>query len=293
MTKLLLLSLLTFQILIHAQNDLPCFDSSEICAEKLTSEAIANSEEIKVIDQTIKLAKRKGWTQYIDVSAIDPLTLSVQILQNIFGGCERQTRNLTISQLELRRTETVKSLRAQISDWLIQAENAERKKAQSQTLFDAQRVLAAVLEVSYKSGELSTERMLPVWEKLRFYKIEIQTAETERDTIKKKLIVLIEPQPIIELTRENARAQVIENVEKAWKLSGTTEELNLIVLDADEKKRVFKSELLKIFPEGVKHLPDELQSREIYPTVKNGARKVQYIGKAERFGFNFIVFRRL
>jgi len=157
---------------------LPCFDSSEICAEKLTARAVANSEEIKVIDATIKLAKRKGWTQYIDVSAIDPLTLSVQILRNIFGGGERQTRKLTVSQLELRRTETVKNLRVQINDLLLQAENARRKKAQSQTLFDAQRSLAAVLEVSYKSGELSTERMMSVWEKLDFYKIEIQTAET-------------------------------------------------------------------------------------------------------------------
>jgi len=65
----------------------------------------------------------------------------------------------------------------------------------------------------------------------------------------------------------------------------------LIVLDADERRRVFKSELLKIFPAGVNHLPDELIPREIYPTIKNGTRKVQYIGKAERFGFNFILFR--
>lgn len=293
MTKLLLLFLLTLTIQTHAQSELPCFESSETCVERLSVEAVANSEEIKVIDQTIKLARRKGWTQYIDVSAIDPLTLSVQILRNIFGGGERQTRKLTISQLELRRTETVKNLRAQISDSLLQAENAERKRTQSQTLLDAQSVLAAVLEVSYRSGELSTERMLPVWEKLNFYKIEIQTAETERETIKKKLIVLVKPQPIIELTRENARAAVIEDVQNAWKLSGTTEEFNLIVLDADDKKRVFKSELLKIFPKDVKHLPDELRPREIYPTVKNGNQKVQYIGKATRFGFNFILFRSI
>ncbi len=159
----------------------------------------------------------------------------------------RQTRKLAISQINLRRTETVLRIRAEINDLLLQAENAERKRAQMQTLFDAQSSLVAVLEVGYKSGELSTERMLPVWEKLRFYKIEIQNAETERETIKKKLIVLVEFQPIVEMTRENARTQIIEDVEKVWKLSGTTEKLNLIVLDADEKRRVFKSELMKIF----------------------------------------------
>ncbi len=119
-------------------------------------------------------------------------------------------------------------------------------------LYDAQYSLVAVLEISYKSGELSTERMMPVWEKLNRFKIEIQTFETERESIRKKLIVLIEPKAIVELTGEDARAAVIEDVTQAWKLSGTSEELNLIVVGADEKKRVFKSELLKIFPEGVK-----------------------------------------
>lgn len=290
---LLLLTLMIIANLKAQNNDLPCFDSSESCIEKLTAEAVANSEEIKVLDATINFAKRKGWTQYIDVSALDPLTMSVQILRNIFGGGERQQRKLAISQIILRRSETVVNLRAQITQLLLDAEAAERKKIQSQTLYDAQSSLVAVLEISYKSGELSTERMMPVWEKLDYFKIEIRNAETEHETLRRKLILLIAPKPVIELTRENARAQVIEDVQNVWKLSGTTEKLNLIVLDADEKRRVFKSEILKVFPEGVKHLPDELKSREIYPTTKNGARKVQYIGKAERFGFNFVLFRWL
>jgi len=278
---------------LKAQNDLLCFDSSETCVEKLTAEAVANSEEIKVLDATIKLAKRKGWTQYIDVSAIDPLTLSVQILRNIFGGGERQQRKLSTAQIELRRSETVQKIRAEITNLLIEAENFERKRLQSKMLYDAQSSLVAVLEVSYKSGELSTERMMPVWEKLDYFKIEIRIAETEHETLRRKLILLIAPKPVIELTREDARPQVIEDVENAWKLSGTNEKLNLIVLDADEKRRVYKSEILKVFPEGVKHLPDELQPREIYPTTKNGTRKVQYIGKAVRFGFNFVLFREI
>ena len=287
-----LLLTLTIVANLKPQNDkLPCFDSSEMCVEKLTAQAVANSEEIRVLDQTIKLAKRKGWTQYIDVSAIDPLTMSVQILRNIFGGGERQQRKVSIAQIELRRTETISRIRIEISSLLTEAENLGQKRLQSQTLYDAQSSLVAVLEVSYKSGELSTERMMPVWEKLDHFKIEIQKAETERETIRKKLITFVEPKPIAELTREDARKQVIEDSQNAWKLSGTTEELNLIVLDADEKKRVYKNGLLKIFPEGVKHLPKELQPRGIYTTTKNGLRKVQYIGKAERFGFIFALFR--
>ncbi len=290
---LLLLLMLTITVNLKAQNDLPCFDSSETCVQKLTAQAVANSEEIKVLDATIKLARRKGWTQYIDVSAIDPLTLSVQILRNMFGGGERQQRKLSIAQIELRRSETVSRIRTEISNLLVEAENFERNRLQSKMLYDAQSSLVAVLEISYKSGELSTERMMPVWEKLDYFEIEIQTFETERETIRKKIVGLIEPKQFAELTREDARRQLIKNVENAWNLSGTTEEQNLIVLDADEKRRVYKSEILKVFPEGVKHLPNELKPRETYPTTKNGKRKVQYIGKAERFGFNFILFREL
>ncbi len=144
---LLFLLMLTTTIQIPAQNNLPCFDTSEKCVETLTAQAVANSAEIKVLDQTIKLARRKGWTQYIDVSAIDPLTLSVQILRNIFGGGERQTRKLQLAQINLRRTETVLRIRAEINDLLLQAENAVRRKLQTQTLFDAQSSLVAVLEI--------------------------------------------------------------------------------------------------------------------------------------------------
>ncbi len=35
---------------------------------------------------------------------------------------------------------------------------------------------------------------------------------------REKLIVIVEPQLILRLRRENARAQVIEDIEKAWKL---------------------------------------------------------------------------
>ncbi len=147
MPKLMLLLLLTLTLAanLNAQNDLPCFDSSEVCVQKLTAQAVANSEEIKVLDATIKLAKRKGWTQYIDVSAIDPLTLSVQILRNIFGGGERQQRKLSIAQIELRRADSVQKIRAEITYLLIEAENFERKRLQSKMLYDAQSSLVAVL----------------------------------------------------------------------------------------------------------------------------------------------------
>ncbi len=50
----LLLLTLTLAANLNAQNDLRealCFDSSEVCVQKLTAQAVANSEEIKVLDQ--------------------------------------------------------------------------------------------------------------------------------------------------------------------------------------------------------------------------------------------------
>ncbi len=38
-----------------------------------------------------------------------------------------------------------------------------------------------------------------------------------------------------------AREKVIEDIERAWKLSSTTEELNLIVLDANDKNEFSKA----------------------------------------------------
>ncbi len=132
--------------------------------------------------------------------------------------------------------------------------------------------------------------MLSLWQTADAIKNALELLLADKEETRRKLIEIIAPRNMAK-TKEEARAAVIEQVMSARKLSGTNEELNLIVLDADDKKRVFKSEILKIFPEGIEHLPDELISRETYPTTKNGTRKAQYIGKATRFGFNFVLFR--
>lgn len=100
----------------------------------------------------------------------------------------------------MRRTETVLRVRAEINDLLLQAENAAGRKLRTQTLFEAQSSLVAILEISCRSGELSTERMIPVWKKLNSFKIELCRAETDREILRKKLFVLVNPSPVIEIT---------------------------------------------------------------------------------------------
>lgn len=90
------------------------------------------------------------------------------------------------------------------------------------------------------------------------------------------------------VARESARRAVIEQIEKAWTTSGTKESLRLIVIvvgDPHEGRRVF--------PKGVKHLPQALTPRVIYCCQPECTRAVQYLGLARRDGFTFAAFRFL
>ncbi len=269
-----------------AQN---CESSDAGCAALWTEAAAANSREVKNLTEAIELAKRKQWTSLIDVSTIEPVTASIQIIRNVLGGGRFQENKQLIHALELRRSETITRIRERIVDFLAQIETKRANLASRETALENLSRQIELFEVGYRAGDFDTEKMLAIWEKRKIFSAEIESLRAEIKQTKAALERFARP----EITKEEARESVIKQVTEAWKLSGTTEKLNLIILDADEKKRIFKSEMLKIFPEGVKHLPDELKPREIYPTTKNGTRKVQYIGKAERFGFSFVIFRLL
>ena len=87
--------------------------------------------------------------------------------------------------------------------------------------------------------------------------------------------------------RERARSEVIKQIEVAWRSSGTNEPLRLLVIvigNAQEESR--------LFPRGVRHLPETLTPRVIYCCDPECTRSAQYIGKARRDGITFAVFRR-
>lgn len=94
-----------------------------------------------------------------------------------------------------------------------------------------------------------------------------------------------------DVKREETRRVLIADVEAAWIRSQTSEPLRLLVVDCDEKRRAFKASLANIFPRGVDHLPAELEPRQFYPREPLSAEQVQYIGRAEREGFHFALFR--
>ncbi|MCA1623367.1 MAG: TolC family protein [Acidobacteria bacterium] len=288
MMKLALLFLL-MSLAMTAAKAQNCESSAPECVALWTETAVKNSQEIKNLTEAIRLAKRKQWTSLIDVSTIEPITASIQIIRNVLGGGRYQENKQLIHALELRRSETITRIRERIIALLLQIEQNRAQLRGKKTALENFIQQIELFEVQYRAGDFDTEKMLSVWEKRKTFRAEIESLRAEIKQAEAALERFAHP----EITKEEARESVIKQVTEAWKLSGTTEELNLIVLDADEKKRVFKSELLKIFPEGVKHLPDELQPRGVYSTTRNGLKKVQCIGMAERFGFNFVLFRTL
>ena len=174
-------------------DSLPCETAAAACVDDLTARAVAGSLEVRVIDDTLRLARRRGWTDYISANAFNPLTLALQLARNAAGGGDVQQRKLSIKQLQLRRSEVVASLRSEVSGLLTRIAGDQRKHEQARVLFDAQRALVAVLEVGYRSGELSTERMMLVWEKLDFFRVEMAAAKADEEAARESLRRLIRP----------------------------------------------------------------------------------------------------
>ncbi len=92
--------------------------------------------------------------------------------------------------------------------------------------------------------------------------------------------------------QDKERKIVTARIEDAWAKSKTTEPLNLIVLNCDKRGRVYASELDKIFF-STNHLPENLQSRQIYCTSDKCIKRAQYIGKNREGKYTFAVFRWL
>jgi hypothetical protein len=96
-----------------------------------------------------------------------------------------------------------------------------------------------------------------------------------------------------ERDRAVARQTLATRIAAKWKESGTSEQLNLIVLDADERGRVYADEMRRVFPKGVAHLPETLTPRVIYCVDPECSRAVQHLGRAEQDGFKFVLMRRI
>ncbi len=145
----LFILLLTIPARAQTIEVLPCENSSEICVETLTAQAVNNSDQIKLLDDTIKLAKQRGWTSYIDVSALNPLILSLQLIRNALGGGERQKRKIEIKTLELARADKAAQLRADISALLFALDSLDKRIAAQKAAQAAHVKRLSLYEITY------------------------------------------------------------------------------------------------------------------------------------------------
>lgn len=194
--KFLLLFILLSVIPLKAQTIkvLPCADSGASCVETLTAQAVANSDSIKLIDSTIKLARRKGWTQYIDVSAIDPITLSLQVVRNLLGGGERQKRKIEIKSFELAKQKETSVLRDSIFGQLIIREAAEKRLYDAANAKESHLRRVSLYETSYKFGDGDTATLLQFWQQTDVLTSAIDAARSDEANARRKLLFIVFPE---------------------------------------------------------------------------------------------------
>ena len=165
---------------------LPCLNSSNECVERLTEQAIANSnklqqtaERITLIEQRLEVTEdrieytnKKKWTNYISVNPVD-------IIQNIFGGGGIQRDNLAIANLEIRTTDLLAAkaelerqqeeekarIENKILRLLLDYEAAQRQYNLLSSNLEILEQQRQVIRIAYRLGRGSTSQILGMEDK--------------------------------------------------------------------------------------------------------------------------------
>jgi hypothetical protein len=168
------------------QGDLPCLNSSIECVQQLQQLAIANSSELKLIEQRIVASRQRidyqGSQRWITWINPNP----VVIVQNIFGGGDAQKVDLAIADLELKTSE-LEARKAEIASRLKDLVLAEilrfeqlHHQSELQTAIAARETTRfKVIEISYRLGEGSTEQMMSLMSQLDRVKALAATTKLE------------------------------------------------------------------------------------------------------------------
>ena len=169
---------------------LPCEELSPACINQLTERALRSSGELRLLDEQARLARRRQWTNYLAADSFNVIGSLLRLGRNIAGGGDIQQSRLAVRALELRRAETVARQRASIVEQLTALVAARRREALSRNVLESHLARLAILEVSYRSGEGSTEQMLPLWTRTEELRAQIETARAEAETARRKLLEL-------------------------------------------------------------------------------------------------------
>lgn len=189
---------------------LPCLDSSRECLETLSDAAIARSPEIQSIDDRLELVGKqikrqyqRRWTAFLPLIPLSGRGLSLEslnpltIIATAFGGGAVRDVDLKIAELEVRvsdmvrrKAEVMVTLRDRIIELVLDYEAAERQRSLIESRITTHQQRVAVLEISYRLGEGSTETMLPLWQRTEELQAQLAEVAVKREQSLRKLLEL-------------------------------------------------------------------------------------------------------
>jgi hypothetical protein len=152
---------------------------------ELQERAIANSAEIQVINQAVKVMKAKKWTALAPGVGIGNnfvgegdirFNVNFNLIEMLGGGTIRQI-DLDVARLILRKNELIGRLKLDVLEAVLALESAEREEAKYIKRLVMLEKRGRLLETRYTSGSQSVEAMDRYWDLLDSVEFKLQKAE--------------------------------------------------------------------------------------------------------------------
>lgn len=162
--------------------------------------AIQRSEELKLLDQAIKVAESKRWTSVMPSIAVgnnfvsknaDPrFSVGWDVAEVLGGGRIRQV-NLEIARLKFQRIDLERKLKIQVLENVLALERAERNAQRIQSKLSLLRKKIRVVNDEYEHGERDFDGVIKYWDIEEDLEAERLKAEDEIILEKAKLEQLV------------------------------------------------------------------------------------------------------
>lgn len=141
--------------------------------EEFQRRALERSEEIKLLDQAVKVAESKRWTSLAPgvgvgnnfASRNNDIRFNVNWdIAEVLGGGRIRQINLDIAQLKFRKLELESKLKMQVLENVLALERAERTEKRLEEKITMLKKRTELLEVDFKRGGREIDSMIKYWE---------------------------------------------------------------------------------------------------------------------------------